>query len=73
MSNELIKPCPFCGGPGVLLNSMGFQYVGAVHDKSCKMKPDTWLFASKSLKKQLKAWNKRHETKTAVMNRPQLY
>ena len=59
MSNMKLKPCPFCGGEAIILNLLDTQYIGAIHEKSCKMRPDTWLLSDKSLDTQIKAWNQR--------------
>ena len=59
MREPLLRPCPFCGGRAILLNLLETQYVGAIHEKSCTMRPDTWLLSAKPIKKQIKAWNQR--------------
>ena len=59
MSNMKLKPCPFCGGEAIILRLLEAKYIGAIHEKSCKMRPDTWLLSDKSLNTQIKAWNQR--------------
>ena len=57
-----LKPCPFCGGAGVIKCGIdGKLYISAEHKKKCLIQSDTWLMSTKSLKKQLKAWNLRPE------------
>ena len=58
MQNEL-KPCPFCGGEAVIRVNMGNEYICPIHEKTCVIKPDTWLQADLPIKKQIKAWNRR--------------
>ena len=58
MSEIKLKPCPFCGGEAYI--SMVLKpHIDCFHTKKCKMRPDTWLLSSESLKKQIKAWNRR--------------
>lgn len=54
-----LKPCPFCGGEAVIRVSMGKEYIRPIHKKNCVIKVDTWLQSSLSIKKQIKAWNRR--------------
>ena len=55
-----LEPCPFCGGKAFIGVSFGNPYVTAMHRKGCVVKPNTWLSSGeKSLKKQIKAWNRR--------------
>ena len=54
-----IKPCPFCGGEGIIKVFMEQEYISAMHTKKCKFEPDTWIFSSYPLWKQLKIWNNR--------------
>lgn len=57
-----LKPCPFCGGEAYISSAiLGTDYITANHTKKCHMKPDTWLISAKSMKKQIKAWNRRPE------------
>lgn len=56
-----LKPCPFCGGEAVIRVLMGKEYIRPIHEKSCVVKPDTWLQASLPIKKQIEAWNRRAE------------
>lgn len=57
-----LKPCPYCGGSAYIeIFSTGTPYISAHHKKNCQLKPDTWLMSSKTLKKQIKAWNMRTE------------
>ena len=54
-----LKPCPFCGGKAYIDVLLGKQYVQCFHKKSCLIRPDTWLISENSIKKQIKAWNRR--------------
>ena len=54
-----LKPCPFCGGRAYIQSLFGKLYVTAAHDTKCLVHPDTFLVSEKSLKKQVKAWNRR--------------
>lgn len=59
---DKLKPCPFCGGEAVIRESLGHMYIGPIHKENCFIKPDTWCIAiNVSLKKQIKAWNRRAE------------
>lgn len=58
---ETLKPCPFCGGKAYIQSLFGKLYVTAAHDTKCLVSPDTFLMSEKSLKKQVKAWNRRAE------------
>ena len=35
------------------------EYISAMHTKKCKFEPDTWIFSSYPMWKQLKIWNNR--------------
>ena len=59
MDNIDLKPCPFCGGAAYIQSLFGKLYVTAAHDTKCLVHPDTFLMSEKSLKKQVKAWNRR--------------
>lgn len=59
MKDPVLRPCPFCGGEAILLQLLETEYIGAIHKKSCTMRPDTWLLSAKPIKKQIKAWNQR--------------
>lgn len=54
-----LKPCPFCGGKAFITTSFGRPYIDAFHTRKCLIKPDTFLISSKSLNRQIKAWNRR--------------
>lgn len=57
---DKLKPCPFCGGEAVIRESFGQLYISPIHKEDCFVKPDTWLISTNvSLKKQIKAWNRR--------------
>lgn len=57
---DKLKPCPFCGGEAVIRESFGNLYIRPIHKEDCLVKPDTWLISTNvSLKKQIKAWNRR--------------
>ena len=63
LSEIKLKPCPFCGGEAYI--SMVLKpHIDCFHTKKCKMRPDTWLLSSESLKKQIKAWNRRADYET---------
>lgn len=54
-----LKPCPFCGGKAYI-DTFGGLHIRAMHTKKCLVRPDTFLVAhSKSIKKQIKSWNRR--------------
>lgn len=59
MGNLQLKCCPYCNGEAYIKYIFGYAYIDAFHSKKCKMKPNTWLLANYSLKKQAKAWNMR--------------
>lgn len=61
------EPCPFCGGESYIAFSKlnNTPYITSFHSKKCLIKPDTWLIATESLDKQLKAWNMRAGDKHA--------
>jgi len=64
MKNEFtLKPCPFCGGEAYIRVVMQTPYITAFHKKSCKIEPNTWLFAlDTDIYKQVEIWNKRMES-----------
>lgn len=58
LSNITLKPCPFCGGEAYI--SMHLKpHIECFHKRNCKIRPNTWLMSSYSLRKQIKAWNMR--------------
>lgn len=58
LSNITLKPCPFYGGEAYI--SMHLKpHVECFHKRNCKIRPNTWLMSSESLRKQIKAWNQR--------------
>ena len=59
MMVEPLKSCPFCGGKAFITTSFDKPYIDAFHTKKCLINPDTFLISSKSLNKQIKAWNRR--------------
>lgn len=63
MSEIKLKPCPFCGGEAYISTVLK-PHIDCFHTKKCKMRPDTWLLSSESLKKQIKAWNRRADNET---------
>ena len=58
--NEL-KPCPFCGKRAYINIINGSFFIDCFHTKECLVRPSTWLSSDKSIKKQIKKWNKRIE------------
>ena len=65
MSNtkyEGLEPCPFCGGEAVIKTLLGNIYICPIHEKSCPIRPNTWLISNLSIKEQIKVWNKRYIT-----------
>lgn len=54
-----LKPCPFCGGQAVIKVCLGKAYISPLHTKGCVIEPNTWLQSELSIKKQIKAWNRR--------------
>lgn len=59
LSNVTLKPCPFCGGEAYI--SMHLKpHIECFHKRNCKIRPNTWLMSSYSLRKQIKAWNQRN-------------
>ena len=59
LSNITLKPCPFCGGEAYV--SMHLKpHIECFHKRNCKIRPNTWLMSSYSLRKQIKAWNQRN-------------
>lgn len=55
-----LEPCPYCGGKAYIdIFPTGTTYINCMHTKKCKVRPDTFLMSSESLKKQIKAWNMR--------------
>ena len=59
LSNITLKPCPFCGGEAYI--SMHLKpHIECFHKRNCKIRPNTWLMSSYSLRKQIKAWNQRN-------------
>lgn len=56
-----LKPCPFCGGKAYIDN-FGGLHIKAMHDKKCLVRPNTFLLThTKSIKAQIKAWNRRDD------------
>lgn len=54
-----LKPCSYCGGLAYIeVFPTGTPYVSAHHKDNCSVKPDTWHLSTKSLKNQIKIWNK---------------
>ena len=63
MSNkkyEGLEPCPFCGGEAVIRTLLGNIYICPIHEKSCTIRPNTWLISNLPIKDQIKVWNKRY-------------
>lgn len=58
VSKEL-NPCPFCGGKAYITVLNNVPYIDCHHLKRCIAKPSTWLNSDKSIKKQVKQWNRR--------------
>lgn len=59
LSNITLLPCPFCGGEAYI--SMHLKpHIECFHKRNCKIRPNTWLMSSYSLRKQIKAWNQRN-------------
>lgn len=58
LSNITLKSCPFCGGEAYISMSMK-PHIDCFHKHNCKIRPNTWLISSYSLRKQIKAWNQR--------------
>ena len=60
MSNEALKPCPFCGGRAYIADTFNQYHIDCYHNKNCIAAPNTWLrHSGLSLSKQIKLWNKR--------------
>ena len=65
MSNkkyEGLEPCLFCGGEAVIKTLLGNIYICPIHEKSCTIRPNTWLISNLPIKDQIKVWNKRYIT-----------
>ena len=65
MSNknyEDLDPFPFCGGEAVIRTLLGNIYICPNHEKSCTIRPNTWLISNLPLKDQIRVWNKRYIT-----------
>ena len=60
---EGLEPCPFCGGEAVIKTLLGNIYICPIHEKSCPIRPNTWLISNLSIKDQIKVWNKRYITR----------
>ena len=57
MSNEALKPCPFCGGRAYIANSFNQYHIDCYHNKNCIAAPNTWLrHSGLSLSKQIKLY-----------------
>ena len=54
-----LKPCPHCGGEAFLRIRDNHIYIDCFHKDDCLIKPDTWLQSAESIRKQMKAWNRR--------------
>ena len=66
MSNkkyEGLEPCLFCGGEAVIKTLLGNIYICPIHEKSCTIRPNTWLISNLPIKDQTKVWNKRYITR----------
>ena len=59
---EDLEPCPFCGGEAVIRPLLGNIYICPIHEKSCTIRPNTWLISNLPIKDQIKVWNKRYIT-----------
>lgn len=59
MCEPILRPCPYCGGMAYVAKEMNIKYITCNHKRKCRVKPDTWLQAEKSLSWQIKAWNMR--------------
>lgn len=60
---KILKPCPFCGGVGILSHVDGCKWKFQVVCQTCYAKTDVL----DSEKQTIKAWNKRVPQRTATM------
>jgi hypothetical protein len=57
--DEVLKPCPFCGGGAFVDVYMDMEFVNVIHEPTCFVCPTTWNISNAPLKMQIEVWNRR--------------
>lgn len=56
---DLLLPCPFCGGKAYIESFGNRLYIECNHTKICSCFPNTWLYSDKDIYEQMRTWNRR--------------